>query len=466
MKKVFYLFVAIAPICTFAQSDQAKNFAVNYLDQAASHLFDLSDSIWHFSEPSFGETQTVHMLQEALREAGFEIEKNICGVSSMFVASYGHEGPVIGILAEYDADHPRRNFSDTLPLPPSNHLHAAGHNLLGVGALGAALALKELIGSGKLKGTIRYYGTSAEGGLGGRTYLARDGYFDDVDLSIFWHPSPVTSANLSNWDAIIDFEIILANTQANPLEQAVEIGHGLHVIKQSHDSTELILNYLIDNQTIDIAKKAKNVKLLVRIEHADQVTALQIFKRIKQLAKNHAPRASLRVFRAVQEFIPSATANQLVQSNFDYLGDLVFSPQDEAFAENFMQALGRDHRPLQTTPRHFAPDQHIKSLYAYGSDIGDVSWLSPEMSFVVTCLPLGVNMSHWEGAVFSGHHIGKKGMLYAAKIITLSSIDYLSNPATRDHIRKEFEARTSHHTYKSIIPSGPPDLTRNTKRSH
>ena len=36
------------------------------------------------------------------------------------------------------------------------------------GSLGAAIAIKELIEAGQLKGTIRFYGTPAEEGGGGK----------------------------------------------------------------------------------------------------------------------------------------------------------------------------------------------------------------------------------------------------------------------------------------------------------
>ena len=426
----------------------------------------LGDTLWSYSEPSFGEVKTVDLLIETLHNAGFQIEQNISGSPTMFMASYGTQAPVVGILAEYDADHKRSKFIDSSTLPKSDYVHAAGHNLLGVGALGGALAVKELIESGQLSGTIRYYGTTAEGGLGGRTFLARDGYFDDLDLSVFWHPSPVISANLSKWDAIIDFEIILpSGTKSKPIEQAIEIGHVLNELRKTSDSTQLLLNYVIDSRTIDVAQIADNVKLLVRIEHPDQRTALRLYHAIEQQVKTQNPNATINIFRAVQEFVPNKAANNLVQSNFGFLGDLVFSAKDEQYAQTFVKQLGRPYRPLQCSPRPYHPVKHSKSFFGYGSDIGDVSWFSPEMSFVVTCLPLGVNMSNWEGAIFAGHDIGKKGMLYAAKIIALSAIDYLSDPSVRDIIRKEFETRTSRYKYSSIIPSGPPDTTRNSKRT-
>ena len=58
----------------------------------------------------------------------------------------------------------------------------------GAASLGAAVAIKELMAAGKIKGTIRFYGTPAEEDIGGKVYMARAGLFNDVDISLDWHP--------------------------------------------------------------------------------------------------------------------------------------------------------------------------------------------------------------------------------------------------------------------------------------
>ena len=61
------------------------------------------------------------------------------------MASWGEGSPIIGILGEYDAlpslsqdATPERN-----ELVPGGPGHGCGHNLYGVGALGAALAMQQ-----------------------------------------------------------------------------------------------------------------------------------------------------------------------------------------------------------------------------------------------------------------------------------------------------------------------------------
>ncbi len=59
--------------------------------------------IWNFAEVGYKEVKSSSLLQQTLRENGFTVETGVAGIPTAFVATYGSSGPVIGILAEYDA---------------------------------------------------------------------------------------------------------------------------------------------------------------------------------------------------------------------------------------------------------------------------------------------------------------------------------------------------------------------------
>src|SRR5690606_30420272 len=44
-----------------------------------------------------------------------------------------------------------------------------------------------------VKARIRYYGCPAEEGGSGKTFMARAGAFDDVDVALNWHPACFTA---------------------------------------------------------------------------------------------------------------------------------------------------------------------------------------------------------------------------------------------------------------------------------
>ena len=102
-----------------------------------------------------------------------------------FVAEFGSGGPRIGIMGEYDAlpGISQKATSTKEALEAGAPGHGCGHNLFGAASLWAATALKEAIAAGRLKGTIRFYGTPAEEAIGGKVYMARDGLFRDLDVA-------------------------------------------------------------------------------------------------------------------------------------------------------------------------------------------------------------------------------------------------------------------------------------------
>jgi aminobenzoyl-glutamate utilization protein B len=90
-------------------------------------------------------------------------------------------------------------------------------------------------------------------------------------------------------------------------------------------------------------------------------------------------------------------------------------------------------------------------MYGYSSDIGEASWFAPEIYFVVRSFPSGVNMHQWQGAAFTAHSIGHKGMMQASKIMALTIIDYIQNPVLRTDIRREFEENSRMYKYQPLI---------------
>ena len=166
-----------------------KKTVVSWIDDNQDELTDLARKIWENPEISLEEHFAFDLQKNYLEDQGFEITEYE-DIPTAFMAEYGSGKPIFGLLGEYDA---LKNLSqDATPerkiLKEGGPGHGCGHNLLGVGCLGAALAIKELIKKGKIKGTIRYYGCPAEEMLLGKVLMADQGAFDDLDASLTWHP--------------------------------------------------------------------------------------------------------------------------------------------------------------------------------------------------------------------------------------------------------------------------------------
>ena len=151
-------------------SVKKKEEALASVEKHKAELIALSDRVWGFAELALQEVRSAQALADFAEAQGFTVERGVAGLPTAFVASYGQGRPIIGILGEYDAlpGLSQKAQSAKEALEPGAPGHGCGHNLLGTAALSAALAVKDLMTAGKLKGTVRFYGTPAEEAVGGK----------------------------------------------------------------------------------------------------------------------------------------------------------------------------------------------------------------------------------------------------------------------------------------------------------
>lgn len=164
-------------------------------------------------------------------------------METAFVASYGSGGPIVAILGEYDALSglsQQRGQSVHTPVEAGGNGHGCGHNLLGTGSLAAAVAIRHYLEENQLDGTFRYYGCPAEEGGSGKTFMAREGLFDDVDFALCWHPQNINAimsvSSLANYQVYFRFKGKAAHAAAAP-----------HLGRSALDAVELMnvgVNYL------------------------------------------------------------------------------------------------------------------------------------------------------------------------------------------------------------------------------
>lgn len=121
----------------------------SYVDERRDIVIEVNDKIWEYAELGLREYKSVALLEDLLKKEGFTIETGLGGIETAFVASFGTgEGPVIGILAEYDA---LPELSQVAGIPEKKALveggsgHGCGHNCIASGSFAAALAVKKYL---------------------------------------------------------------------------------------------------------------------------------------------------------------------------------------------------------------------------------------------------------------------------------------------------------------------------------
>jgi amidohydrolase len=154
------------------QTTDTRQAALDAIDAARDTILRVADTIHANPELGFEEHMASKLLCDTIETFGFDVERGAGGVETAFVAKKGDgDGPVIGILAEYDA------------LP--NLGHGCGHNLLAGSTLAAAIGLGAVID--QLGGQVQYIGTPAEEGGGGKCLLIDAGVFEGVDVALSSH---------------------------------------------------------------------------------------------------------------------------------------------------------------------------------------------------------------------------------------------------------------------------------------
>ncbi len=159
---------------------------------------DIADQIWDHPETRFEEFWSAEHLASALESAGFTVTRNVGNIPNAFIASFGQGKPVIALLGEYDAPaglSQQAGCAQPTSVTPGENGHGCGHNLLGTAAFAAAIAIKKWLEQYGQGGTVRFYGCPGEEGGSGKTFMVREGVFDDVDAALTGtrKPLPVCS---------------------------------------------------------------------------------------------------------------------------------------------------------------------------------------------------------------------------------------------------------------------------------
>ncbi|HBB3854214.1 TPA: amidohydrolase, partial [Escherichia coli] len=152
---------------------------------------DIADQIWDHPETRFEEFWSAEHLASALESASFTVTRNVGNIPNAFIASFGQGKPVIALLGEYDALaglSQQAGCAQPTSATPGENGHGCGHNLLGTAAFAAAIAVKKWLEQYGQGGTVRFYGCPGEEGGSGKTFMVREGVFDDVDAALTWHP--------------------------------------------------------------------------------------------------------------------------------------------------------------------------------------------------------------------------------------------------------------------------------------
>lgn len=448
-----------------------KEEAISSIERHRAELIGLSDQIWGFAETALLETRSAALLADYAEKQGFAVERGVAGMPTAFVASYGDGPPIIGVLGEYDAlpGLSQKAQSSKEALKAGAPGHGCGHNLLGAAALGAAVAVKELMAAGKLKGTIRFYGTPAEEAVGGKIYMARAGLFNDLDVCLTWHPGDKTEVSIDGSQAIVEFIVEFsgrtAHAAADPWNGRSAVAALEFFITGLNRMREFVKPTVRMHYSILNGGDVPNVvpayaKLWCWLRDSKGAGVEHLLDRARRIAEGAAMMAETESKLTVQggdwETLVNMTGEKVMFANLQRLGPIPFTPEEQEFAKEIQRATGVEPKGLDGTVRPWRapkPDPEGGS-----TDVGDVSWIVPTLSMTATTAPVEAPWHAWPVVACGGMSIGHKGFIYAAKALATTIIDLIEEPKTLQAVQAEFQEKTKGVVYKPFVPEGPPPL--------
>lgn len=448
-----------------------KQAVISSIDSKFAQMTELSDKIWSFEEVAFQETQSAKVLSDFAEAHGFKVNRGVADIPTAFTAEFGSGSPVIGILGEFDAlpGLSQKTVPVKDPLNPGSAGHGCGHNLFGVASLSAAIAVKELIADGKLKGTVRFYGTPAEEKYFGKLWMIRAGLFEDVDIVMDWHPAAETKAEVQSSLALVDFIVEFygqaAHASADPwngrsASDALELyTSGINFYRE-HIKPTVRIHYHIQD-----AGKVVNVvpdysRIWVRVRDTRRSGLEEVWKHVEKMAEGAAIMANVehkvRLVSGVHEVLVNRTGGARLQQNLEYLGAIEYTDEEQAFAKKIQEATQKEQvgmvsviEPLEETQEH---------PMGGSTDVGDVSYVVPTIRLSATTAPKDTPWHSWAVVACGGMSIGHKGMAYAAKALSMTMVDLFEDTDLRQKVKEEYSERKGNYIYKGMVPDGPPPI--------
>jgi amidohydrolase len=386
-----------------------KRRACAAIDRRAPELVAAAD--WIHANPEIGhqEVQAAEKLAGMLKTAGIEVETGTAGMATAFKAEISgkraDERPRVAILAEYDA------------LPGLGH--GCGHNLIGTSAIGAGLALAEVIKD--LPGSVWVLGTPAEESAapnsGGKVHMVNAGVFEQVDAAIMFHPATETAITLDRSLAARGFEFYFHGRAAhaagapeeglNALDAVVLFYNAVSMLRQQVRSDVRIHGIILNGgAAANIIPDYAAIRYRTRADNSEYLA--EIVQRVVACAEGAAKATGCRLewkeyMPGYENTLPNSVLIDLMVANLRSLGLTVHTQRKRNgrgstdFGNVTRRVPGVEAR-IAITERPDVPGHSIEFREAAGSDLGRTAMLNAAKGLAMTAIDLLTEPEHLKQA--------------------------------------------------------------------
>lgn len=482
--------VPAAPIATPRQDDPRllalKRQVIRNVERRSKMVQEIVDSIFSFSELGFQETETARYLIKIMRDNGFQVEEGIAGIPTAWMATWGSGGPVISLGSDIDGI-PRSNVKPgVLERDPLVDVqapgHGEGHNSGMAAVIVGALAAKELMESRGIPGTLKVWPGVAEELLGTKAYYVREGYFDNVDVTLFNHVDTqlATSWGQASGNGVVSLEYTFRGSPGHGASahlgrsalDAVQLMNAAMEYRREHLRVNQRMHFVIP----DGGDQPNVVPEWARVWYYLREDSYERIMELWELADKTAHAAaemsdttleSIKLLGAAWPQHMNRPIAEAAGANMELVGMPAWSADDQTYARAVQEAAGVSPTGLSTEISGVS--EPIPERYRSGGgsdDIGDVSWNTPTITIRYPA-NIGGSPGHtwWRGLAMATP-IAHKGTATCAKVNATTVLDILMRPElVQDAWRYFEEEQTADTEYTPIMrPEDQPAIHLNKEK--
>ena len=200
--------------------------------------------------------------------------------------------------------------------------------------------------------TIRFYGCPAEETLVGKTFMARDGVFDDLDAAISWHPGDTNitwnGSSLAMNSFKVNFYGVAAHAGGSPwlgrsaLDGVMLMDAGVNYMRE-HVPPESRIHSVVTSggQAPNVVPAFAQVWYFVRAPQRAQVE--EMFEWMQDIAKGAAlmsgTRHEIEFITGCYDLLPNDVMSDLLYEKMAEIDDMRFSDQERQFARELQASF-------------------------------------------------------------------------------------------------------------------------------
>jgi len=443
---------------------------LSVIDEKRQLLEDTANYLWDNPELAFTEFKSAKYLCDVLRSEGFAVEENLAGIATAFSGAFGSGKPVIGILGEFDALSGLSQVAGiTEPKSAGGTAgHGCGHNLLGTGSLGAAIAVKKYLEETGAPGTVIYFGCPGEEGGSGKSFMARDGVFDCLDAAITWHPGDQTKVrtikSLANYQIQYRFDGVASHAGGKPelgrsALDAVELMNvGVQFLREHIPSSCRIHYAITDAGGFSPNVVQAHAEVLYLIRGVDNRIVAELYDRVNDIAKGAALMTGTKESHDFIKACSNTVPNEPIQRRLQTIMENIPSPKPTAEEEDYARRIAVEtlgHVPT-ADPEHplwWEVGPYEPERQEFGStDVGDVSWVCPTAQIYTAVAARGTPGHSWQETAQVRTSFAHRMTAYGAKVMAAGVVALLTEPELLEAAKAEHRRRVGPEGYEPPIP--------------